>query len=74
MRRKMVSKGTYRLKIPQARANVREPKSHERTSQRGKVFLSLKMRVATKSPALGVVATIILLRNAGLLHIWLNYT
>jgi hypothetical protein len=69
----MVPKGTYRLKIPQAKANVREPKSHVGTSQRGKV-LSLKMRVATKSPALGVVATIILLRNAGLLNIWLNYT
>jgi hypothetical protein len=70
----MVLKGTYRLKIPQAKANVREPKRHVGTSQRGKVFLSLKMRVATKSPALGVVATIILLRNAGLLNIWLNYT
>jgi hypothetical protein len=63
----MVPKGTYRLKIPQARANIREPKSHVGTS-------SLKMRVATKSPALGVVATIILLRNAGLLNIWLICT
>jgi hypothetical protein len=60
----MVPKGTYRLKIPQARENVRDPKSHVEMSQRGKVFLSLKMRVATKSPAFGVVATIILLRNA----------
>jgi hypothetical protein len=31
-------------------------------------------KIATKSPALGVVATTILLRNAGLLNIWLNYT
>jgi hypothetical protein len=70
----MVPKGTYTLKIPQAKANVRGPRSHVGTSQRGKVFLSLKMRVATKSPALDVVETIILLRNAGLLNIWLNYT
>jgi hypothetical protein len=32
------------------------------------------MVVATKSPTIGVVATIILLRNAGPLNIWLNYT
>jgi hypothetical protein len=31
---------------------------------KGKVFRNLKMKVATKSPAIGMVATIILLRNA----------
>jgi hypothetical protein len=41
---------------------------------KGKGISKSKMRVATKSPALGVVATIILLRNAELLNIWLNYT
>jgi hypothetical protein len=44
--------GTYRLEIPQATTNARGPKSHMGTSQRGKIFLSLKMMVATKSPAM----------------------
>jgi hypothetical protein len=42
--------------------------------KRGKAFLSPKMIFATRPPASGVVATIILLRSAGPLSILLIYT
>ena len=65
MQRKMVPTERHNLEIPQARANKRVPESHVQTSKRGKAFLSPKIIIATKPPATGVVATIMLLRNAG---------
>ena len=65
MQRKMVPTERHNLEIPQARANKREPESHVLTSKRGKAFLSQKLIIATRPPATGVVATIMLLRNAG---------
>jgi hypothetical protein len=70
----MVPMGIHRLEIPRARASIREPKSHMGTSKRGKPFLSPKIIVATRPPASGVVAIIILLRVAGPLSILLIYT
>jgi len=61
----MVPTGTNNLEIPHQRPNKKEPESHVLMSKRGKAFLSPKIIIATKPPATGVVATIMLLRNAG---------
>jgi hypothetical protein len=70
----MVPMGIHRLEIPRARASIREPKSHMGTSKRENAFLSPKMIVATRLPASGVIAIIILLRSARPLSILLIYT
>jgi hypothetical protein len=67
-------KGNIQTENSSSKGKCNRAKNPRGNIPKGKVFLSLKMRVATKSPALGVVVTIILLRNAGLLNIWLNYT
>ena len=74
MWRILVPTGTNNLEISHQRANKREPESHVLTSKRGKAFLSQKLIIATRPPATGVAAIIMLLRNAGPLSILLNYT
>ena len=74
MRSNLVPMGTNILEILRERASAREPKSHVRIFLKEKAFQSPRMTIATKLPAIGVVATIMLLRNVGPLSILLNYT
>ena len=71
MRSNLVPMGTNILEIlrERERASAREPKNHVRIFLKEKVFQSPRMTIATKLPAIGVVATIMLLRNVGPLSI-----
>ena len=69
MRSNLVPMGTNILEILRERASAREPKSHVRIFLKEKAFQSPRMTIATKLPAIGVVATIMLLRNVGPLSI-----
>jgi hypothetical protein len=53
------------LETLRAKASGVGTASHVGSPTRGKLFLSLKMTIATKPLATSVVATIIRLRNAG---------
>jgi hypothetical protein len=65
--------GNMQTRNSSGKGNARELKSNVTTSKREKAFLSKKI-VATKLSAIGVVVTITLLRNVGLLSILSIYT